>query len=108
MRRTDRNDGSGRYFRSGDRVFSVSGRWFFSAREGEQGPFPSREAAVKEASRYVHEQVALARFQNAREKGLANHPAYTLPVLPKDTGVERTLDGLTFEVSGKPSRPDSP
>lgn len=86
----------------------MNGQWFFSAREGELGPFPSRKTAVKEASRYILERVALARFQDARENGLAKHPSYSLSVLPKDAGVERTLDDVTFELFGKAPGPCSP
>lgn len=61
MRRTDPENTSRSYFRTGDRFFSLNGQWFFTAREGEVGPFQCREMAVEEASRYVREQEALAR-----------------------------------------------
>ncbi len=31
----------------------VNGEWWFTAREGEQGPYPSREAADQNAHRYA-------------------------------------------------------
>jgi hypothetical protein len=94
MRRTDRENTSRNYFRTGDRVFSLNGQWFFATREGEVGPFRSREAAVKEASRYVREREDLARFQRDRERQLADGRSHDLALVPKDDRPELSLDDL--------------
>ena len=53
MRHDDPQEQNKRYFRSDTRIFMQDGAWFFSAREGDVGPFPSREHAIDEMSRYV-------------------------------------------------------
>ena len=47
------------YFRSSERLFRVNSAWYFSAREGDQGPFDSEERAARELQRYIEEQVSL-------------------------------------------------
>lgn len=41
------------FFRSSNRVFSQNGEWFYQTREGDQGPFATREAAAADLDRYV-------------------------------------------------------
>ncbi len=53
MRKCDSTDST--FFRSGDRVFSQNGKWFFQTREDDHGPFPTREAAEVSLQRYVDE-----------------------------------------------------
>lgn len=53
MRKGDPVDLKNRFFRTNERFFQVNGRWYFSAREGEIGPFRSREQARLEARAYV-------------------------------------------------------
>jgi hypothetical protein len=53
------------YFRS-DRIFFMNGKWYFSSREGEQGPFASREYAEKMLARFITEKVELLKFQRSR------------------------------------------
>jgi hypothetical protein len=43
-----------RYFRS-ERIFTMNGDWYYFTREGECGPYPSREIARRELARYVSE-----------------------------------------------------
>jgi hypothetical protein len=62
-RKDDKGDRT--YFRS-DRIFFMNGKWYFSSREGEQGPFASREHAEKLLSRYITEKVELLKFQRSR------------------------------------------
>ena len=50
------------YFRSSERLFRVNSAWYFSAREGDQGPFDSEETAARELQRYIEEQVSLHKF----------------------------------------------
>jgi len=94
MRKTDPKDTSRHFFRTGNRVFSLNGQWFFAAREGEIGPFRSREVAMKEATRYVRERSDLERFQRARELELGNRRGQTLAIVPKDEEPTVTLEEL--------------
>src|SRR5262245_10519512 len=64
-RREDKDDRT--YFRS-DRLFLMNGRWYFSTREGDYGPFGSREIARAALARFVRDKVELDSFQKAREK----------------------------------------
>ncbi|XOV84616.1 MAG: DUF6316 family protein [bacterium] len=52
MRESDDNEKI-RYFRTGNRFFYQNGSWWFSTREGEEGPFRSREQAEAGMARYV-------------------------------------------------------
>jgi hypothetical protein len=63
-RREDNEDRT--YFRS-DRLFLMNGQWYFSSREGDCGPFASREVAHAALARFVHEKVELDSFQKSRE-----------------------------------------
>ncbi len=97
MRRTDQEDTHKRYFRTTERVFSMNGQWYFTAREGDIGPFRTREGALSEVTRYVRERKDLESFQNARQR----HPGHTgdlaLEILPKDDEPDLTLDDLILE-----------
>jgi hypothetical protein len=53
MRKNDPNDLKKNFFRTGDRFFQANGQWFFSAREGDIGPFRTREQANREALAYI-------------------------------------------------------
>jgi len=53
MRKSDDNDGT--YFRSGDRVFCLNGKWYYQTREDDHGPFGTRKAAELDLQRYVDE-----------------------------------------------------
>lgn len=52
-RKNDPSSAKKRFFRAGDRFFQVNGQWFFAAREGDIGPFRSREQAKREAEAYI-------------------------------------------------------
>lgn len=45
-----------RYFRSDDRVFRQSDGWYYSAREGDKGPFRDEGTARDAIRRFVREQ----------------------------------------------------
>lgn len=66
MRRDDA-DTTRSYFRSETRLFNLNGSWYFATREGDQGPFASRDLAHAEALRYANERQSLCGFQEARE-----------------------------------------
>lgn len=53
MRKNDPNDVTKSFFRTNDRFFQANGRWYFSAREGEIGPFRTRDQARREAMAYI-------------------------------------------------------
>jgi hypothetical protein len=53
MRKNDPIHQKKRFFRSNDRFFQINGQWYFSAREGDIGPFRSREQARLEANAYI-------------------------------------------------------
>lgn len=46
MRNSDEQS-SVRHFRAENRFFRVENQWFYSTREGQEGPFPSKEAAQR-------------------------------------------------------------
>lgn len=50
---------------SGDRVSEESGAWYFSSRDGKQGPFGSEEEARAELKAYVLAQQASGPFREA-------------------------------------------
>lgn len=68
MRKTDKADQQQRFFRSSARTFQMNGSWYFAAREGEMGPFPTQKAAQFEMIRYVADRQALESFQRSREQ----------------------------------------
>ena len=55
-----------RYFRSDDRVFQMNSQWYFAAREGDQGPFRSHDAANREVVTYAAAMRDLRDFQQSR------------------------------------------
>lgn len=52
-RSTDNADPKGNAFRSPMRLFIINGEWWFSTREVDQGPYPTREAAELDLKRYA-------------------------------------------------------
>ncbi len=71
MRVTDLG-GERTYFRSGTRVFNLNGAWYFATREGNQGPFPSKADAQRQALQFANDCVSWhtlsAERANAAEK----------------------------------------
>lgn len=55
------------YFRSSDRVFHSNGAWYFTTREGEEGPYPSEDQVQIEVQRFITARTELAQFQAKRE-----------------------------------------
>ena len=51
MRRSD--TAKQKYPRSTERLFRRQGQWYFQTREGDRGPFNSREAAKVELERFA-------------------------------------------------------
>ena len=54
------------YFRS-DRLFCSNGQWFFTTREGAQGPYGKRDQAETALKRFIGEKVDLKGFQDSRD-----------------------------------------
>ena len=68
MRESDEKESGARYFRSGHRYFCMDGKWYFSTRESEEGPFSSREAAEAALERYLHSLEMLKKLQSPPEE----------------------------------------
>ena len=51
MRRSDTT--RKKYFRSRERLFRYQGQWYFQTREGDRGPFNTREEAKLELERFA-------------------------------------------------------
>jgi|GEM_PF-1556174 len=84
--------GDKRYFRASERVFRMNEAWFFAAREGDQGPYPSEDEALMEMKRYIETQTQLRGFQNEREearRAIAEGRGAELEVLPMDRPIMR-------------------
>lgn len=60
MRKTDSINQKRRFFRSNDRIFQANGQWYFAAREGDIGPFRTRDQARREAQAYIKARDAAA------------------------------------------------
>ena len=56
MRKSDEN--SRKYFRAGTRIFRVEQQWFFTTREGEEGPFSSELDAKARLKEFLNLQKA--------------------------------------------------
>lgn len=97
MRRTDPENTNKRYFRTQERVFSMNGQWYFTAREGDIGPFRTREGALSEVARYVREREDLDSFQKARQNRPVLTEGLALEILPKEEPPELTLEELIVE-----------
>jgi hypothetical protein len=65
MRKDDPREFS-RSFRTPDRFFKVNGQWYFTAREGEIGPFRSRGQAEREAAAYIRARQAAMKAGGPR------------------------------------------
>ncbi len=97
MRRTDPEDTNKRYFRTQERLFSMNGQWYFTTREGDVGPFRTREVALNEVTRYVREREDLDSFQRARQRRPSHTEDLVLEILPKAEEPELTLEDLILE-----------
>ncbi len=68
MRKEDPKNSKKSFFRARDRLFKLSEAWYFGTREGDKGPFRTRDRAIKEIAQYVAERRDLRAFQKAREE----------------------------------------
>jgi hypothetical protein len=69
MRKGDTSE-QNNVFRAIDRFFQANGQWYFSAREGDIGPFRTREQAQREAVAYIRaRQLTDASGRSVRGRG---------------------------------------
>ena len=67
MRKSD-TDPNKSYFRSSDRIFRVDDTWLVETREGELGPFESRDDATRALRQHIGEQESLDSARKEVEK----------------------------------------
>ncbi|MEZ5558743.1 MAG: DUF6316 family protein [Pseudomonadales bacterium] len=96
MRRDDPEEGKLRFFRTPERFFSVNGKWYFSAREGDQGPFHDRRAAESAAIRFIASRASMVEYVGGA-KGKAGRPRQPLyrsilPMAERETHVLRIIE----------------
>jgi hypothetical protein len=89
MRCNDHEDDDRPYFRSRERLFTLNGQWYFSAREGDCGPFHSRKQALIEVDLFICEPSAFSGFEIKKKEPrtpsvLASVPVVQLSLLPLD------------------------
>ena len=89
MRCNDHEDDDRPHFRSRERLFTLNGQWYFSAREGDCGPYHSRKQALFEVDLYICERSTFADMHNEKNKlrsrsVLASVPVVELSLLPLD------------------------
>ena len=79
-RKEDEPEANVRYFRS-ERLYRINGEWFFAAREGEMGPYPTENAARRAIQQFITEMSELAHWQQVREQGCEEvHPTIHTPL----------------------------
>ena len=57
MRESD--DQETKHFRTGSRFFCADGKWFYSTREGDEGPYDTREKAEAALREFIEAQALL-------------------------------------------------
>ena len=70
MRKSDK--GEKKHFRFPDRVFRRKREWYFRAREGDRGPFSTREAATLAFEQFVD----TMKYVDANKKSLPSDVDY--------------------------------
>lgn len=70
------------YFRSSQRVFRMNDSWYFSAREGDQGPYNSESVAAEACRCFINDKTELANFQAKREAEAAAQKVQKLEIVP--------------------------
>ncbi len=85
MRKEDPKDSKKSFFRARDRLFKLSEAWYFGTREGDKGPFRTRDRAIREITQYVAERRDLRAFQKAREE---HRPRLPFGLVVEDSELE--------------------
>lgn len=96
MRRSDAKDSKKRYFRAGDRIVNLNSAWYFTAREGDVGPYPTRIAAEREVQRFLLERQQLSKFQRSRQNAAKQGSA---KLVPRQTPKPAALRGSAVKSS---------
>lgn len=89
MRKNDEK--AARYFRSSDRFVRSDSTWWFTTREGDQGPYHSREEAELALRRYVDAQQMAEDLREQREQKQA---AQQKRKAPDPTIWQRQIDSI--------------
>jgi hypothetical protein len=103
MRKSDPISQKKRFFRTDDRFFQANGQWYFAAREGDIGPFRSREQARREAAAYIKARNTVTAAPKAPLKRLSIAEPTVIPgyvyrsVLSMEERVDNHRD-LTLEL----------
>ena len=69
-----------RHFRTANRYFCQDGQWWFSTREGEEGPFPTREQAELARERFVNAITAMQKYKEEHDALYKNKKEDEKPV----------------------------
>lgn len=67
MRNSDEQD-KHRFFRAQTRYFRVENAWYYSTREGQEGPFKSREQAEDHLQRFLDLQTLKLNMEEKQAK----------------------------------------
>jgi Domain of unknown function (DUF6316) len=86
-----------RYFRSDDRVFRQGDGWYYSAREGDRGPYRDEKTTRQELKRFIQEQTDLLAFQSGSRHG---------PGIPFDLNAGKRGAGKSGSTDVWEGRPD--
>jgi hypothetical protein len=106
MRKNDPSGQKKRFFRSDDRFFQANGQWYFAAREGDIGPFRTRDQARREALAFIRAREASVDVPAAGTKRLSIAEPTVIPgyvyrsVLSMEQRVDNHRD-LTLELEDK-------
>jgi len=68
MRKNDKDQSRVNAFRSSERFVRIDNAWWFSTREGDEGPFATRDAARDGLRRYIAAQEMVEKHQQKVEK----------------------------------------
>ena len=68
MRKDDDQERTKSHFRTSERFLRIDGAWWFSTREGDEGPFATREAAREGLRRYIAGQEMAEKHKKDLEK----------------------------------------
>ena len=92
MRRNTDSDDRIHFFRKGDRISVVNGKWFITTREGEEGPFANREQAEEMLERLIARWKMAARAVNeqAVERCPEKHDAQ-IEISDRQVGINQAL-----------------
>lgn len=63
------------YFRAGDRYFRIEDKWFYTTREGDEGPFASREQAQAHLKMFV----AMQELTEDKDTNVVVHGKTSVP-----------------------------